>query len=296
MIDFISAYSSLAELVLVNACLAYSQFIVLRAGVFSLATAGLASLGAYTAGLLVIKLGIPGELALLAAGAVGLLAGGLLSIPLAQLRGVFQAIATLAFVQIVLSLALYAESLTGGAMGLNNIPHWAGPGRIAVVTGLVVFLGYALSSSGIGLAFDTIRQDETVALSLGMSVAHYQRVAFLLAGFIAGLAGGLMALRNYSLVPEDFGFPLLVSVLTFVVLGGRNSLAGPLVGALVLTLLPEIARPLADYRKFVHGFLMILVIVYWPQGILDTLLLNLRQRRARRLENSANNQSAAVAP
>ncbi len=283
MIDFISPYFSLTELVLINACLAYSQYLVMRAGVFSLAAAGLASLGAYTAALLAMKAGVPGELALLAAGCIGLLAGGLLSIPLAQLRGVFQAIATLAFVQIVLSLVLYAEPLTGGAMGLNNVPHLAGIGTIAFVTSFVVFIAYALSRTGIGMAFDTIRQDETVALSLGMSVAYYQRLAFLLSGFVAGLAGGLMALRNYSLVPEDFGFPLLVSVLTFVVLGGRNSILGPLAGALVLTLLPEIARPLAEYRKFVYGFLMILVIVYWPHGILDTLLLNWRHRRAQRL-------------
>ncbi|SHH17209.1 branched-chain amino acid ABC transporter permease [Pollutimonas bauzanensis] len=283
MSSFLSGQLSLFELVLVNGVLAYSQYIALRAGVFSLATAGFASLGAYAAALLALRFGLPAGAGLLAAASIGALAGALLAWPLARLRGVFQAIATLAFVQIVMSISLYWESLTGGALGLNGIPNLVGPGHLLVVVAIVLYLLKALSGTGIGRAFDTIRQDETVAVSLGISVVRHQRLAFALSGALGGLGGGLVAYRNYSLVPEDFGFPLIIAALGFVVLGGRNAVLGPLAGALILTLLPEVARPLADYRLAVNGALMVLAIIYWPYGVVDTLGLRWRRRKAERL-------------
>lgn len=280
MSSFLLGYLSLFELVLVHAVLGYSQYIVLRAGVFSMATAGFAALGAYAAALMTVKLGVDLWGGLAAAIVIGMVAGLLLAIPLARLRGVFQAIATLAFIQVVISIGLYWESLTGGALGLNGIPNLVGPWQLLLVLALVLYLVKALSSTGVGRAFNAIRQDETVAVSLGIDVVRYQRQAFILSGGLGGLGGGLMAYRNYSLVPEDFGFPLLIACLSFVVLGGRNTVIGPLIGALILTLLPEVARPLSDYRLAVSGLLMVLVIIYWPNGVVDTLLGQWRHRRA----------------
>ncbi|MFT3960968.1 branched-chain amino acid ABC transporter permease [Propionivibrio sp.] len=287
MSAFVLGHLSLLELVLVSGVLAYSQYIVLRAGVFSMATAGFASLGAYAAALLAVRLGFPFWAGLLAASLIGAAAGGALAWPLARLRGVFQAIATLAFVQIVMSFGLYWESLTGGALGLNGIPKLVHLGHLLIVAGAVLYLMRAVSRTGIGRAFDTIRQDETVAVSLGISVVAHQRLAFALSGALGGLGGGLMAYRNYSIVPEDFGFPLLIAALSFVVLGGRNAVLGPLAGALILNLLPEAARPLADYRLAVNGVLMVLAIIYWPHGVVDTLSLHWRQRRAVRAQTEA---------
>lgn len=270
----------LLQLILVNACLAYSQYIVLRAGVFSLATAGFASLGAYTAALSSLSLGVPMPLGLLAGTAAGTIAALLLSVPLARLRGVYQAIATLAFVQVVLSLMLYAEPLTGGALGLNNLPRLLGGWQTVVIFAAVLYVVAMLSRTGTGAAFDAIRQEETVAVSLGVRVVSHHRLAFGLSGAFGGLGGAMMAYRNYSLVPEDFGFPLSVTVLTYVVLGGRVSVAGPLIGAAVLTLLPEIARPFADYRLAVNGALMVLGIIYLPLGIADTVRFHWLSRRS----------------
>jgi branched-chain amino acid transport system permease protein len=281
LIDFFVGYQSLADLMILGCGLAFSQYIVLRAGVFSIATPGFASLGAYTAALLLTKLDVSAPVALAAALAVGAVAGLVLSLPLARLRGVYQAIATLAFVQIVLSLALNAEDLTGGAMGLNGIPKQIGTGWLSVFLIVTTYLLVALGRSGIGRAFDTIRQDETVAVSLGIDVVKYHRLAFTLSGAIAGLTGGLMAFHNYALVPEEFGFGMLVAALAFVVLGGRIAVGGPIVGALLLTLLPELARPLAEYRMLVHGALLMLVIAHLQNGIVDTLVLWWRTRQAR---------------
>lgn len=282
MTAFLGGHAALFELILVSAILGYSQSIALRAGLFSMATAGFAAIGAYASALLVVRAGLPPIAGLLAAIALGGLAGLALAWPLVRLRGVFQAIATLAFVQIVLSIGLYWESLTGGAVGLNGIPKLVGVPGILLALALTLYLFHAISRTGIGRAFDTIRQDETVAVSLGIAVARHQRLAFVLSGALGGLAGALMAYRNYSLVPEDFGFPLLIAALSFVVLGGRQSVAGPLAGAAILCTLPELARPLADYRLAVNGALMVLAIIYWPHGIVDTVLRHVRQRRATR--------------
>lgn len=278
MMDALAGYQALVNLVILNCGLALSQFVVLRAGVFSVATPAFASIGAYTAGLATLRLGAPSLVGLLAAALVGTAAGLLLSLPLARLRGVFQAIATVALVQIVLSLALYATDLTGGANGLNGIP------KLVDTPGLLLFLAavvYVLSSLGrarIGYAFDAIRQDETVAVTLGISAAGHQALAFALSGAIAGLTGGLMAYHNRSVVPEEFGFGMLVTVLSYVVLGGRRSVLGPLAGASILSLLPELARPLADNRLIVHGAVLMLVIIYLPHGIVDTLQIARRRR------------------
>jgi branched-chain amino acid transport system permease protein len=278
---FLAGHGTLVELILLNALLAYSQAIVLRAGVFSLATAGLASIGAYAAALLTTRLGAPMPLGLLAGAGGGIVGALLLSVPLARLRGVYQAIATLAFVQIVLSLMLFAEPVTGGALGLNNLPKLVGVGTLALLVGATLYVFISLSRTSLGRAFDTIREEETVAASLGIDVVRQQRIAFAISGALAGLAGAAMSYRNYSLVPEDFGFPVVVAALTFVVLGGKDSAFGPLLGAAVLTALPELARPFADYRLAVNGLVMLIAIVYFPAGIAQAwcAIANWRARR-----------------
>jgi branched-chain amino acid transport system permease protein len=277
--DFIAAYKPLFDIALLSCGLAYSQYVVLRAGVESFATAAFAALGAYLAAIMVTRLGFPMPVAVLAATAFGALAGGLLSIPLARLRSVFQAIATIAFVQIVVSLILYAEPITGGALGINGIPQLAGTLELALYVGVVVLLLTVINRSGIGRAFDTLRQDETVAVALGISVIKYHALAFVLSGAIAGAGGALLAFNTYSIHAEQFGFPLLVAALAAVVLGGRTSVLGPMVGAALLAVLPEIARPLVEQRLLVYGLILIVIIIYLPRGIVDTVRAKWHARR-----------------
>lgn len=282
MMNYLAAYRSLLDLVLINALLAFSQYVVLRAGVFSIATAGLASIGAYTAANAVVSWGWPAPLGLLSAMLLATAAALLIAAPLARLRGVFQAIATLAFVQLVLSVTQNATSLTGGALGMNGIPRWATTPILLGAVTVALYGLWRLGRSWVGRAFDTIRQDETVAVSLGIDVARTHLLAFGLSGALAGLGGGLDAYHGYSITPDAFGFRLLVACLTFVVLGGRVSPWGPLVGAAILTVLPEVARPFRDYALLVHGALLILTITYLPDGVADTIGRRIRDRRLRR--------------
>ncbi|MEA2910557.1 MAG: branched-chain amino acid transport system permease protein [Bradyrhizobium sp.] len=279
MIDFLVAYRPLFDVFLLHTGYALGQYIVLRAGVFSIANAGLSAIGAYLAAGLTLKLGLHPYLSLIAATAAGTFFALLLSWPLARLRGVYQAIATLAFVQVVLSLNIYADSLTGGAMGLNGIPKIAGTSTLLVAAIVTIYIMTAINATRLGRAFDAIRQDEAVAISLGVSVRGYQSIAFAISGAVAGLFGGLEAFHGYALEPNQFGFSFLVAALSYVVLGGRRSVIGPVVGTAILVALPEISRPLAEYRMLVYGMLLMAVIAFLPRGVVDTWLEWRHKRR-----------------
>ncbi|HJS02371.1 MAG TPA: branched-chain amino acid ABC transporter permease [Variovorax sp.] len=282
MMNFFYTYQSLFDHILVYALLALSQYVVLRAGVFSLGTAGFAALGAYGCALLITKAGWPPFAAIVAGTMLGTLASALLAFPLSRLRGVFQAVATLALVQIVLSATQNWVSVTNGALGVNGIPKVAGTGVLLSVVVVVVLLLVAMGRYSVGRAMDVIREDETVAVSLGISVPYYHRIAFILSGLLAGLGGALQATSSYAITPGEFGFGMLVATLAMVVLGGRTSVWGALVGAAILTTLPELFRVFADYRNVVQGILLLLVIVYLPRGVADTVIAMLRDRRLRR--------------
>jgi branched-chain amino acid transport system permease protein len=282
MMNFFNTYQSLFDHILVNMLLAASQYVVLRAGVFSLGSAGFAALGAYCTALLTTKMGWNPWLSVVVGMMLGTLVSALLAMPLSRLRGVFQAVATLAFVQIVLSATQNWVSLTNGPMGVNSIPHAAGTwSLLSIVVAVVVFL-VMMGRYSFGRALDVIREDETVAVSLGISVPYYHRIAFILSGALAGLSGGLHAISSYSITPQDYGFALLVAALAMVVLGGRTTVWGALVGALVLTSLPELFRVFADYRAVVQGILLMLVIIYLPRGLADTVIAHVKDRRLRR--------------
>ena len=255
MLQLFIAYQPLIDLFLLHSGLALAQYLVLRAGVFSVANAGLTAIGAYLAAGLTLKAGVHPAFAMVLGAIAGMLVSMLLSLPLARLRGVYQAIATLAFVQVVLSLNVYSEGLTGGAMGMNGIPK-----------------------------------------VVSTSVRYHQTVAFALSGGIAGFYGGLEAFHSYSIEPSRFGFEFVVAILSYVVLGGRRSIWGPVVGTAVLLALPELARPLADYRTLVYGLIMVLVMGYLPRGVYDTFVEFLYRRRIARMDRAAMAKSQVGAP
>ncbi|HVV92588.1 MAG TPA: branched-chain amino acid ABC transporter permease [Hyphomicrobiales bacterium] len=272
MATFIDTYRSLFDLICVYGILSLAQYVSFRGGVLSLATPGFALIGAYAGAILLMKTGVGPFVGAIGATAAGAVAGLILALPLARLRGVFPAIATIGFMQILVSLALYAEPITGGALGFNGIPKVATTPYLVAAVALVVACLAVVNRTGIGRAFDAIRQDVTVAQALGISVAHYSRVNFALSGAIAGLGGCLLAYNTYSVMPDEFGFPMLVLVTATVILGGRSTIAGALVGTVVLLVLPEVARPLRDERLLVQGALLVLVITYMPLGIVDSLM------------------------
>jgi branched-chain amino acid transport system permease protein len=287
MIQFYAQYSTVIDFFLISVGFAYSQQIVLRAGVFSIATGGFAGLGAYAVALMATKTGVPIPLAIFLGAALGALTGYLLSVPLAQLRGAFQAIATLAFIKVMIALLLYFEAFTGGALGVKNIPRVTNTWILIACVAAVMYVSWSVGRSGVGRVFDALRQDEQVAASLGASIRKYHALAFTVSGLFGGLFGGLQALYVYSIEPVDYGFALIVTILTMVVLGGRTTLLGPIVGAAILALIPEIVRPLAEYRQLLNGIILVLVITFLPNGVGDEIVFYFRRKlRARRAKNT----------
>lgn len=287
MIDFFKANQPVFDFFLLTLGFSLSQQIVLRAGVFSLASAAFAALGAYGAAILVVDAGFPVFLGVLLGTALGGLAGYLVSIPLARLRGVYQAIATLALVEVTVAVALYAEPLTGGPVGFNNIPKHVGSVEILIAVCVVLYLLHAQSISKIGRGFDALRQDEYVAASLGVSSRREHTLAFIISGLIGGLFGALQSMYSYSVEPHQFGFGFMVTTLAAIILGGRRSLWGPVIGSAIVVLLPEIARPLAEYRQVVVGCVLVIVVLFAPQGLADTFISWRKHVRAQKLKASA---------
>ena len=286
MSDFFLIHQPVINLIVIFGIMAYSQGLALKAGIFSVATTGIALICAYFSAISTVRYGLHPFLAATLAVVIGAIAGGLISIPLAALRGVYQAIATLAFVQIILSLCMYFDSVTGGVLGFNNIPKFIDtPGLLAVLICVLYFI-FVIDRTALGRTFSTIRQDESVAVSLGISVPKYRAISFVLSGALAGLGGCLIAFYGRSLVPEQFGFHLVMTLLAYVVLGGSGSLLGPLIGTALLQLLPEISRPLADNRMLIYGALLIVVITYLPDGAVDSAIAAWRKYRAARAVES----------
>lgn len=295
MMSLIAPHLPLLDLIFIGTGYALSQAIVFRAGTFSVATSGFAALGAYGTAILVVKQGFSPVAAVTCGTLLGLAAGLLLAAPLARLRGVYQAIASMAFVEILVALVLYFEDLTGGPLGFHNIPRLATPWVLFLCMAGTMALLIVLGQGGIGRAFDAMRQDPAVAASLGVNPTKYHVLSFALSGAIAGLFGALDALRNFSLTAEQFGFSILIGTLSAVVLGGRRTIFGPLVGTTILVLLPEIFRPLADYRQAVYGLLLVVVMAFLPFGVYDSLVMKLHRRRLARAGMLAPKADAGAA-
>lgn len=279
MIDYLFSYSSVLDHVLIYTLLALSQAVVLRAGTFSIGSAAYAAIGAYTAAILVTRLGWAVPVAIVCGMALAGLISALMAYPLSRLRGVFQALATLALVQVTVTAAQNWDSLTNGVLGISGIPKTVGTGTLLLVVAVSMALIWTMGRYNLGRAMDVIRADETVAVSLGIQVAFHQRLAMTISGLLAGLAGALHACNSYAISPEEFGFSMLVHVLASAVLGGATSIWGPLAGSAVLTTLPEFVRVFAEYRGVVQGVLLILIIIFLPRGIADTLAAWRHDRR-----------------
>lgn len=270
MIAFLESYDLLLMLIGTNSLLGLSMYIVLAAGQLSVANAGFMSLGAYTSALLMMKLGMPFALCLIGAVLAGAAVSVVLGIPVLRLRFIYLAIATISFGEVVKVIALNLE-ITGGGVGLSGIPVKTSLGLVWLIVAACTYAIYRLERSRHGRALRAIREDEAVAQSMGINVARYRVLAFTLSGALAALAGGLQAHRHYFITPAEFGFAKAVDIVCYTVVGGTYTVFGSLVGAALITGLPEALRFLGNYRSIVNGIILILVITFLPGGLVGSL-------------------------
>lgn len=267
--SFWATYSTLVLSIGTNVLLALSVYLTLACGLLTVANAAFMGIGAYTAALLSLHSAVPFHLSLLLGALLPAALALLLGPPTLRLSGVYLAMATLAFGEIVRIFLLNAEGLTGGALGLNGIPQhsqWFDV-MLAVSAALYVLLRFA--GSQIGRTIAAICQDETATELLGVNVRAYKLFAFVAGAGLAGLAGGLNAHFTFFISPNEYGFDRGVEILAMGVLGGTGSPWGAVAGGVLITLLPELLRGLGDYRPLINGMILIVIILYSPKGIWD---------------------------
>lgn len=275
--------SAFLELVCFLTIIAYSQYIPLRAGVFSIATPGFVLLGAYASAVLQMRAGMPAVVAVLVSVLIGALLGAALGYLVRRLRGMYQGIATLAFVVLLQEIAREWDGLTGGAFGLVGIPNW---GRLPVLIALLVItiVGVIMLDRSItGMRMSACRIDEVASASLGVDVAGHRLVALTLSGALGALGGVALGANQFAITPEGFGFSLVVSTLIAVVVGGYRVWAGPLVGILVLQLIGQGFSSLGGWAAIVQGGLLLFVMIFMPEGIAGGIRDYLKQVKQRRL-------------
>jgi branched-chain amino acid transport system permease protein len=262
-----------------------------RAGQISLGHAAFMGIGAYTSALAYTRLGTGFWLAFVLAGLVAGLVGAVLAIPCLRVKGDFLAITTMGINFVVEAIFLYVP-LFGAGMGIGGIdpPRLLGAelGKtgflvlVLLVIGAVIAADRWLTRSWIGLAWSAIREDEEAAGAMGIDIVRFKVLAFALGSAGAGLAGSLYAHFLTFIMPVNFNFGQSMLILSMVVFGGIGTLRGPIVGAVILGALPEISRPILEYRTLLYGVLLVLLMRFQPDGILGERSLVVRGWRAGR--------------
>ena len=287
MTDFFSTYGALIVMMVQAGRLGLSLYFPLQAGQLSLATPGFYALGGYVAAILLTNPAFSGlrdtlgngmfPLTWLAAALLCGVLGLILGIPALRLRGIYLALATIAFVQIMQILALNL-SITGGAIGIFAIPQAFGfdqPLQYLWLFGplllLTLLFARQLSRSRVGRAFHAIREDELAADAMGINPTHYKVLAFVIGAVLAGLVGALSAPFLNTWNAKQGTFDASIAVLAFVLIGGSRNMWGPVVGGALLTAVPEVLRFLADWRLVINGLVLVVASLYLPQGIVGAL-------------------------
>lgn len=240
-------------------------------GQLTLGHAGFMSVGAYSAALFTMNSGLPAALAFPLALVIGGIAaavfGIMIGIPALRLKGDYLAIITLGFGEIIRVIILNVK-FTGGAKGLTGIDRLTNFPYAYIVTVLTITLMFLLIRSRHGRAIISIREDEIAAESSGINTTYYKLLAFTIAAFFAGVAGGLYAHWQSVLDATKFGFNFSIDIMVMVVLGGMGSITGSILAASILTFLPELLRDFSQYRMLIYAILLIVMMLFKPSGLL----------------------------
>jgi branched-chain amino acid transport system permease protein len=307
MADFIATYGPLIISMILGAMLGLSLYLPLMAGQLSLASPGFYALGGYIAAIAsttIFKAEGPFPLhflliEMLIAGIISGLLGIAVGIPALRLRGIYLAIATIAFVEILRILSLNLE-ITGGAVGIFGIPQ---PFSSAIeylwitlpMLGLSAAFVYRLERIRVGRALTAIREDELAADAMGINPTYYKVLAFTLGAILAGMVGAVSAHFLNTWNARQGTFDASIIYLTFVLIGGSRTYLGPILGGMVFTALPEVLRALGDIpglpgwlgqflkdgRLIIFGLFIVLGTIFFPKGLVVPNLFQSLGRRAK---------------
>ena len=279
---------SVLALAFINILLAVSLRTIKLLDLISLGHVGFTLIGAYSSALMVMKGGIPFWAALILAGVLSSIPAFMLGYPFLKVKGIYFAVLTLLTSETFRLIAYHWRKVTGGQIGLTRIPS---PGQLNIpgigaisfdhVTGyyyiiifvvlISLFIIYKIEHSHLNFKWRAIRDAEGLALSVGINSARYKVINFAIACFFAGIAGSLFAHYQHNLSADftsRFGVWTSIYLLVYMVVGGVDRFAGPIVGTLVITLISEVLRPIGAYQPMVIGGIAIAVMLFVPEGII----------------------------
>ena len=257
---------SVLVLLAINTILAYAAFLPMAAGQLNLGVAAFVAIGAYSAGYLSQTYGLHPVLAAMAAVVICSFAGWLVAFPILRTRGIYLALATFALNQVVQGVILNLN-VVGGASGYP-VPAHIGFGVVAAFAVAVVMLVVLAFHTRFGVSVTAVRDDERVADLMGLSVRGVQSAAFTAGAALAGLAGALYAHHFNYIEAQNYGVLFSIYIVLYVLLGGTQTVYGPLLGAAVFTLLPELLRGSAAWRYVIFACLIIAIMSLRPHGVL----------------------------
>jgi branched-chain amino acid transport system permease protein len=251
-------------------------------GQVSVGQAGFMAVGAYTTGLLVGSLGWGWAPSTVAGAVASMAAAGVVGIPALRLRGPYFVMASLAFGGIAYVVAMNWLEVTGGPGGLRNLapPAFERIGLHpdvgiyyllwAVAVGVILFVRW-FRDTPLGRSLMAVREDELAAAAVGIHVALVKSLSFIVAGGIAGLAGALLALFIGSVTPDAFSINQSLLILTQVLIGGLDRIAGAVVGTIVLIAMSELLRDFAEFQLLFYGVIMLAVVLFFPRGLVGEI-------------------------
>lgn len=288
MFSIIGFIPNIYYLHLFNLILIYSLFslglniLTGYTGITSFGHAGFFAFGAYATAILSTRYGVPPILSIFFASFLTGVIGFIIGLPVIKISGIYLAMVTLGSAEFIRLLAINWESLTGGPLGISNIP-------------IISILGYYISNeqsfffflypilivstyvfiriidSRFGRSLEAIRDDEKAAESIGIPCAKNKLISFFISGLYSGLAGALYAHFDRFISPDTFTFSLSILVLCMVVIGGMGNVSGSILGAIVIVILLEYLQSLGVYRLLIYGLFLAIMISYYPQGLIGIL-------------------------
>ncbi|WP_059171749.1 branched-chain amino acid ABC transporter permease [Bacillus sp. FJAT-27445] len=278
----------------INIMLAASLHLIIGiTGQFSIGHAGFLAVGAYSSAVITMMFELPFAIAIIVGGLAAAIAGLIIGIPSLRLKGDYLAIATLGFGEIV-RIALLNFDYVGGASGLQvmQMSTW-GWTFVSVLITLIVIVNFTNSTHG--RACISIREDETAADAMGINTTYYKVVAFAIGAFFAGVAGAIFAHNFFIIQPSNFGFLKSFDILIIVVLGGLGSLSGAVIAAILLTIVSTFLQAYPETRMIIYSIILILTMLYRPQGLLGTRELTSFFKRSKKAGGDHDGKGQTVA-
>lgn len=272
-------YQQLITIIGINVLLAVGLNMLMGyAGQISLGHAAFFGLGAYATGVITVKLGWSPWVGLLASVSLCALVAYVVGLPTLKLTGYYLAMGTLGFGMIVMVVFMHWLSMTGGPSGLVGIPELTlGPINLSLgrnclwftwgLVGVAFFVCERIIDSRVGRALRAIHFSERAAAAVGVDTANTKLSIFVFSAVLAGLAGFLYAHMVTFISPGSFSFLMSIKLVAMVVIGGMASIWGSLIGAALLTLLPEFLHVFSDYEMVIYGLILMLVMIFFPEGL-----------------------------